>query len=176
MKKLLSITILLGTVLTAYSQLIKPSALNSGGKKLKSSSINMTCSIGEISIRNFSSTRASVQSGFLATQMNTFMHSNALVSDSIAGLNRAVNKPTHIFQVTPNPVTNWCVIIFEKDISSDYTITITDLSGRVLFSNPGHKQLQTTPLKLNLSNYQKGIYFVSLHSATYVQTVKIIKE
>ena len=69
--------------------------------------------------------------------------------------------------VVPNPVSNSFVISKLKSISNYY---ITDLNGRVLKSG----QIEPDQ-EINISGFNKGIYFLQIDSGTEKQTKKIIK-
>jgi hypothetical protein len=77
-------------------------------------------------------------------------------------------KPIHL-RLYPNP-TN-ALITVESVTSELSTIEITSVNGQLFFS----KKVEGTSHQLDLSSFQKGIYFITIRSRHFVATRKIIK-
>jgi aminopeptidase YwaD len=71
--------------------------------------------------------------------------------------------------IYPNPAKE--VLTIETDRSGLYTIEITTLSGQLLYS----AKMVGPVIQLNLSSFQKGLYFLTIRSRNYVRTEKIVK-
>jgi hypothetical protein len=69
----------------------------------------------------------------------------------------------------PNPVTD--LLTIETGISDRYDIDITNLNGQLVF----RKNIEKPTHKINLSSFQKGVYFITIRSKDFVTTSKIIK-
>ena len=71
--------------------------------------------------------------------------------------------------IYPNPAKTHITI--ETGVSELYTIRITSLNGQQIFSN----EMEGPTHQLDLSSFQKGIYFITIRSKDFVTTRKIIK-
>ena len=78
-------------------------------------------------------------------------------------------------EVYPNPIKDQLTIKFNQNENESYSISITDIMGRILIS-------QTLPLKhvnqeftLNTSILPRGNYILKINSATNSYVQKIIK-
>jgi len=76
------------------------------------------------------------------------------------------------FITYPNPVTD-VLNVDITDISSEVTISILSLEGKVLQT---HKNKGTNTVILNLSQLPQGIYLCRYSNALEIKTVKIIKQ
>jgi len=69
----------------------------------------------------------------------------------------------------PNPVTS--ILTIHMNIHSLYDLTISSLNGQLIhdsiFEGSSHQ--------LDLSSFQKGVYFITIRSRDFVTTKKIIK-
>jgi len=72
-------------------------------------------------------------------------------------------------RIYPNPTNTFLTI--ETGISGFYNINIKSLNGQIVYS----RDVQGTNQIIDLSSFQKGIYFVTVRSRDYVRTGKIIK-
>ncbi len=81
------------------------------------------------------------------------------------------NLEGNSFVVYPNPTTNH-LNIYHPSVT-DFDITITDISGKVLL-----QKNNTTETLLNVSNYPQGLYFITLTNRqdSSTTTLKFIKE
>ncbi len=72
-------------------------------------------------------------------------------------------------RVFPSPITDWITI--QTEVLSHGKIEIFSVNGDQLYSNNLEKSLH----RIDLSSYQKGIYFITISSEDFVTTRKIIK-
>ncbi len=80
------------------------------------------------------------------------------------------------FDLYPNPVVNQLSLVMESAISDvDYTVTITDVSGRVLsIVSQSGSELQATST-INVSGYASGVYLVKVNSGTHTVVKRFVK-
>ena len=71
--------------------------------------------------------------------------------------------------IYPNPVDD--VLIIEPHVCGEYTVDIVTVTGRIIQSRTFTGSSQS----LDLSSFQKGIYFIAIRSKDLVTTRKIIK-
>jgi hypothetical protein len=69
----------------------------------------------------------------------------------------------------PNPANTFLTI--ETDISGLYEIEISSLNGRLVYQWENKEPV----IHLDLSSFQKGVYFITIRSKDFVTTRKIIK-
>ncbi|MDZ7900596.1 MAG: T9SS type A sorting domain-containing protein [Arcicella sp.] len=81
------------------------------------------------------------------------------------------NEENETFKVYPNPTKDYINIIFSKPTSGEFTFT--DLVGKNLFTQSFIKQ---SALKMDISRFQKGLYFLILNSEQQVFYRKVIIE
>jgi len=88
---------------------------------------------------------------------------------SNVGINK--DKLNDIFQIFSNPNNGIFEIQF-KDAKNSYTIVITDVLGKII------QQFENTESteKIDLSNYENGIYLVNISNEFASQTIKIVKQ
>ena len=85
-------------------------------------------------------------------------------------------KNKNVFQLYPNPSREFvvCSLPFAKDTKIE--LIVSDLAGRILFS----EKLETIKGKLetvlDMRNFSKGIYFVNIKTSDRSQTQKLIIE
>jgi hypothetical protein len=76
---------------------------------------------------------------------------------------------TEKLNIYPNPTHSFLTIEIEN--STHYNIEFTSLSGQLILS----KDMEGTTHQLDLSSFQKGVYFITIRSKDFVTTRKIIK-
>ncbi len=78
------------------------------------------------------------------------------------------NKPGH-FALFPNPVED--LLTVQASFTGSHLVEITSLNGQVVYSTV----MEGTSHQIDLSTFQKGVYFITFRSKDYVTTRKIIK-
>ncbi len=91
-----------------------------------------------------------------------FSISSVLPEPSIITKNK-----TKSFKVYPNPSTGNFYV--ELNDISNANILITDIAGKILYNKQNIKQST-----YNFQNYSKGIYFITLKSNNFAETIKLI--
>ncbi len=82
------------------------------------------------------------------------------------GIGPGDSKSIHIY---PNPTNS--LLNIETAISDLYIIEITTLNGRLIFD----QKTEGISFQINLSSFQKGVYFMTIKSKDFLTTKKIIK-
>jgi len=77
----------------------------------------------------------------------------------VVGEGEGALKAVPQVKVTPNPFSAETELLFSNPNSSNYILTIQDLSGRVVKTVPN---IRTDKIKLNWEGIDKGIYFFRL--------------
>ena len=98
----------------------------------------------------------------------------------------AYSNPTYLFptgvmnllddnsiNIFPNPVSGAVSISFNQAFKG--TVTIIDLLGQQVYSNPGFTSEKGNTEQIDLSNLKSGIYFITLQSEDGVIRKKILK-
>ncbi len=94
---------------------------------------------------------------------------------SIAQSNQEISEaPLNRVTISPNPMTEQSVLFFDLLTDEEFSIYLTDLSGKLIWQEKLliNKGLQTYPLiKMKLSS---GMYFCNVHSEQGVQVLKLL--
>jgi len=117
----------------------------------------------------------------LETQVFQFELENVPLSVMLDPDNWVLNKASDItgtennrayeakISVYPNPTHSFITI---ETITSDmFCIEITSLNGKLLF----YGDMEGPTLQIDLSSFQKGVYFITIKSKNFITTKKIIK-
>ena len=72
--------------------------------------------------------------------------------------------------VYPNPTQG--ILTIETDIIGQYSIVITSINGQLLYNS----RIEGTTHQIDLSSFEKGLYFITVRSKYFVRTEKIIKQ
>jgi len=72
-------------------------------------------------------------------------------------------------EIFPNPTAD--LITIESDKADRIEILITSLNGQLILS----REMEGTTHQLDLSSFEKGVYFITIRSQDFVTTRKIIK-
>ena len=73
-------------------------------------------------------------------------------------------------EIYPNPAND--IITIQTDSPEQHLIEITSLHGQLLYQS----KLAEPLTRIDLSSFQKGVYFITLRSRDYIRTEKIIKQ
>ena len=82
------------------------------------------------------------------------------------GINTKTISDLHLF---PNPTNS--LLKIETEYPDHYSINITTLNGQQILTG----EMRGTSHQIDLSSFQKGIYFITVRSKNFVTTRKIIK-
>lgn len=90
----------------------------------------------------------------------------------------SLKKPEQDLQLSiyPNPAKEkFSVIFIGIDMNSDYTIKISDVSGKTI-SQENFKRSNEISKSFSVSNLNQGVYFISIHQQSgFTKTFKLIK-
>ena len=88
----------------------------------------------------------------------------------LSGVGIGENSDINSFNLYPNPVENELNIEnLKKDVNKIEIFTITGKKVKMV------ENISSAKIKLNISDLQSGLYFITLHSNNSVQTAKFIK-
>lgn len=94
------------------------------------------------------------------------------IMDSTASILQTVTQ-FQLAKVSPNPSTGFVNISFNNQKYQDFHLTLMDVNGNIVFEkNVGVPMYGST--SLNLSSYQKGLYFLKADTGNQVQSWKIL--
>ncbi|MFN8153723.1 MAG: MopE-related protein [Bacteroidia bacterium] len=79
-------------------------------------------------------------------------------------------------EVFPNPATTTVNIRFESETEQSFTLSLIDLSGRVIYTTGGQTQEGMNQQEINLDQLSSGMYYVSLNSETFHQQIRLMVE
>ncbi len=74
------------------------------------------------------------------------------------------------FSLYPNPLKN--ILTVETNTTGQYSLIITSINGKLLYSNT----MEGSTYQIDLSSFQKGLYFITIRSSDYIRTDIIIKQ
>jgi len=74
----------------------------------------------------------------------------------------------------PNPATNSFNVLFDSQLNEDITISVKDVSGKLLINQVYSNENGTNQISINASSLPAGIYFVNTTSNTIDETKKLI--
>ncbi len=103
---------------------------------------------------------------YVTTKDGNFIDSCLVTVTPRVGINNT--KPTG-FNIYPNPAND--LLTIKTNESGQHTIEIHSLNGQLLYSN----KIEGPTHQIDLSSFQKGLYFITVRSRDYVITEKIIK-
>jgi len=92
------------------------------------------------------------------------------IESPFAAISIGINeKRPEVLSIAPNPV--YDLLTIGTTLSGQHLILLTNLNGQLIIS----KELEGTTHQLDLSSFNKGIYFITIRSKDFVTTRKIIK-
>jgi PKD-like domain/Secretion system C-terminal sorting domain len=68
----------------------------------------------------------------------------------------------NIFNINPNPSINLTTLSWQASSAGAFSITVTDLQGKLILSKTGKNIIGINTLQLNASGFSKGMYMVNL--------------
>lgn len=78
--------------------------------------------------------------------------------------------------VYPNPTDHAINVSFTSDNEEEYTMTLVDITGRILMSETQVALIGENEKPLDLQNLTTGIYFLIIHKGENVMQTRVIKE
>lgn len=87
----------------------------------------------------------------------------------------AVNTESISLQAYPNPADDFVNVVLANSAKADYTITLTDILGRSISKQVVTLDEGRNEIPVDLKNVKKGVYFISVKSASGSQQIKIAR-
>ncbi len=106
---------------------------------------------------------------FIDTIMGYFCPRAVVALNLETGVGIGTSRSQEFLNVYPNPTNN--LLTIEADRTGYHSIEITSLNGQLIFST----EMEGTSHQIDLSSFQKGVYFITVRSKDIVTTRKIIK-
>ena len=141
-----NILIIFTLFLTAfgYSQTaVKKSSIDSGGTTTTSGSTSVVYTIGEVAIQENTQGNTHVSEGFIGPDLRQSLG----ITDEVL---------FNDFKAFPNPTADMIHINFSK--SSDYTMQVSDMNGKILLVKNTNQPDNT----LDISSLARGVYLLLL--------------
>jgi S-formylglutathione hydrolase len=91
-----------------------------------------------------------------------------ILVDIVTSMGPITNSKPDIM-LFPNPVQE--MITIQSSIQNRYELAITSINGQLLYSD----RMEGPNHQIDLSSFEKGLYFITFRSRDYVRTEKIIK-
>ncbi len=85
-----------------------------------------------------------------------------------------INKPSLNFSAYPNPVKDQVSVMINLDRTSDITLKLMDITGKIRFSETTKQNVGDHILKFDVSDLPKGIYILSAIAGTVNRQQRII--
>ena len=92
-----------------------------------------------------------------------------LATNSALSVNDLAKSEADV-EIFPNPSSDYIYIKNDKGNNTNYTVTISDASGKLVFS----KAINSN--QIDIKNLQKGLYYLSVKTETGLKNFKIIKK
>ncbi len=96
-----------------------------------------------------------------------------------ASTNVGLDEQSQLFgaEVFPNPATDNVSIRYIMGVASEVTITVTDITGKVVASfDEGTQAEGTHQLDVNAGAFAEGVYYVTIASGNSILTKKVVKK
>lgn len=100
---------------------------------------------------------------------------NVIQSVNAIGVGISANNSQIIVNVYPNPAKTNTSIEISGVISNELSIEVSDILGRPVYQNSFNNTTQTK-INLNLSSFEKGIYFIKVNANNSSKIIKLIHE
>ena len=99
------------------------------------------------------------------------------VNSSYCGprVSNATDKFTNV-TVYPNPATEQAAILFTAEEGSTYTLTVSDISGRVIYTEAGVANGGDNTKTIDVSTFEGGLYILGLERAGEQHQIRLIVE
>ncbi len=97
---------------------------------------------------------------------------NVTVQESATGLGNVSGNEVLIY---PNPASDYLTIDYQNEFSQETTISLTDIAGNLVYINKIELKDQNEKFLIDKSNFNNGIYILSIQFTDRVITQKFIK-
>jgi hypothetical protein len=77
-------------------------------------------------------------------------------------------------QVVPNPTKNMVTVTMISQVKQDFTVEVLDINGRKIFKHVIVKESNNSPVKINTSTFNNGIYYIKATGKDFTNTQKLI--
>ena len=105
----------------------------------------------------------------VVSDTNSCTASDTIVITVVDPTNTAFAPAGNSFRIYPNPANS--LVTIEAEHADHYSINITSLNGQLIYSTT----IEGSSHQLDLSTFQKGVYFITIRSKDLITTRKIIK-
>jgi hypothetical protein len=102
-------------------------------------------------------------------------------SDLLTGLDmrmptavQTLSQARAAFEAYPNAAYGPITVRFVSTLNEAYRLAITDINGRIVFEKSAAALPGTNLVNIDLSNCVKGLYFIQLHTESFIQNQKLI--
>lgn len=92
---------------------------------------------------------------------------------STVGIEELSNVST--ISLFPNPTKENLFLNFESTSTSELSIIVFDITGKILQQNTIHSSVGENQVKINTENYEAGIYFIEMNDGFASKRIKFIK-
>ena len=143
-----------------FAQTIERSVFGTSGTFASTSNLSLSYTLGEVFVTTASSTGVTLTQGF-QQPTNTTNPGPGSVNESI----------TDDILVAPNPTRGYVHVT--GGVEGNFSIVIFDMLGREMHNTSINNTLD---VKLDLSKYNTGLYFVKIYNEeTHLKTIKVKK-
>ena len=167
MKKYIFLIVTIVLASYGFAQSLERSVFASSGNFTATSTMSISSTLGEVFVTTLSTSSTILTQGF---QQST------VTSGGGGGTDGIENLISGEFSVYPNPFND--VINLKSTQKGNFTINIIDVLGRNL--NVDYTNVNSNgklDLKLDLREYQTGLYFVKIYDdLNHLKTIKIQKQ
>jgi len=156
MKKIFSIlwAFLMLLCISLNAQTLSPTVISSSGGFFASGSKSLSFTIAEMTmVQSFFQPSNILTQGFQQPeQLTTSINENKITGEEVL--------------IYPNPSNGHFVISFKANEESNYRIKIFDLVGRIIFDQSYTTVIGPNNLKINISKYSQGVYYLEISNGT----------
>lgn len=104
---------------------------------------------------------------------NGFIES-AVIFDGSTGLGIETNTNDNTMQIAPNPTSNLTFVSLDNEIAQNVSLTIYDMRGKLINSKNYGEISNNVKLPINTTNFETGIYLITLTVGNTTTTQKLI--
>lgn len=151
--KCLFTTLLIFTIVNySSSQTIEKFSIDSGGSSTSAGGVQILYTIGEVAVAEYSASGVAISEGFI----NGVLSSTLGINDSVISLDN--------IKVFPNPTSDIINVLTEIELTK---IEMYNVLGKRIFESAYFN-------KINVENFESGIYFLKLSNVNYSEVIRIV--